>query len=145
VVRALGAPGAGERIDLYDPRQIREMLSGAGFTFDSPQHNLPFKPAPVDARLPIFEKAIHSFQPFQRSTQVSAGTFRLRLSLNANRFFEEIFPDMRRAGILEEITHGASGRYRLAVPMSVIASALAQSQGSYDKCLEIIKLRHAQR
>jgi hypothetical protein len=140
VVRALGVPGTGERIDLYDPRQIRDMISGAGFTFDSPQPDLPFKPSLVDARLPIFEKAIHSFQ---RSTHVSAGTFRLRLSLNATQFFDEIFPDMKRSGILEEITHGpgAGDRYRLAVPMGVIAAALAQSQGSYDKCLEIIKSR----
>jgi hypothetical protein len=69
-------------------------------------------------RLPIFEKAIQSFQ---RSTQVKTGAFRLRLSVNAKQFFDEIFPDMKRAGIQEE------------------------SRGSYTKCLEIVSERRSRR
>jgi hypothetical protein len=144
VIRTIGASRGGEHIDLYDPRQIRESLTNAGFTFDDQQEELPFAPSPVDSRLPIFEKAVQSFQ---RSTQVNTGTFRLRLSVNATEFFNEIFPDMKRAGILEEITHGpgAHDRYRLAVPMSIIASALAESRGSYTRCLEIIRERRSRR
>jgi hypothetical protein len=144
VVKTLGTVRGGEPIDLYDPRQIRESVAMAGFSFDDHQADLPFVATPVDARLSIFEKAVQSFQ---RSTQVNTGTFRLRLSLNAAEFFDEIFPDMKRAGILEEITHGpgAHDRYRLAVPMSVIASALAESRGSYTRCLEIIKERRSRR
>ena len=144
VIRVIGASRAGEHIDVYDPRQIREILSTAGFIFDDGQSELPFEPSSIDSRLPIFEKAIQSFQ---RSTHVNTGTFRLRLSVNANQFFNEIFPDMKRAGILEEITHGpaAHDRYRLGVPMSVIASALAESRGSYTKCLDIIRERRSRR
>lgn len=83
---------------------------------------------------------------FQRSTHVNAGTFKLRLSVHANQFFNEIFPDMKRARILEE-TAGSSGhpRYKLGVPMSVIASALAESRGSYTRCLELISERSSHR
>ncbi len=146
VVRSVGATRTGgERTDMYDPRQIRAALARAGFTFDSQQTELPFEEIPPpDARLSIFEKAVQSFQ---RSTHVSSGTFRLRLSLNAAEFFDDIFPEMKRIGILEEITSGpgAHDRYKLGVPMGVIASALAESGGSYTRCLEIIRARRAQR
>jgi len=49
-----------------------------------------------DERLRIAEKAI---QTFQRTTQVGDGTFRLRVSVNAHRFFDEILPDLQRVGI----------------------------------------------
>ena len=142
--RALGASRSGERVDVYDPRQIREFLVNTGFAFADGQPELPFETSSDDPRLLIFEKAIHSFQ---RSTWVNTGTFRLRLSVNSNQFFDEILPDMKRAGILEEVTHGpgAHDRYRLGVPMSVIAAALGDSRGSYESCLNLIKERRSRR
>lgn len=143
VIRAVGTLRSGEYCDVYDPRQVREMLSNMGFTFGD-QGALPFEPTPIDPRLPIFEKAIHSFQ---RSTAVSTGTFRLRLSVHAKLFFDDILPDMKRAGILAEVGYGpgAHDRFRLGVPMATIAAALAESRGSYERCIEIIGERSARR
>ncbi len=61
VIRVLGIIRAEER-EVYDPHQIQQVLTSAGFAFDDLQPELPFEPTQADSRLSIFEKAVQSFQ-----------------------------------------------------------------------------------
>jgi hypothetical protein len=141
-VAVLGSSRAGERFDVYDPELIRGMLTQAGFEFagDQQRELALSEEGSVDRQLLMFEKAVQSFQ---RSTFVSVGTFRLRLSIHATEFFDGVFDDMKGLGILQPEAHGpgAHDRYKLGVPLALIASAIAESRGSYARCLELIKSR----
>jgi hypothetical protein len=137
VIRAVGSTRSGEHVDVYDPEQVQGLLALAGFHREPGQAELPLRAVVIDPKFAIFERAVQSFQ---RSTYVSLGTFRLRMSIHAKEFFDNVFPDMMAAGILQQETHGpgAHDRYRLGVPMGMIAAALAESNGSYDRCLRVI-------
>jgi hypothetical protein len=54
-----------------------------------------------------------------------------------------MLPELKAAGVLEEITYGpgAYDRFKLGVPMAVIAAAIAESRGSYEECLRLIERR----
>jgi hypothetical protein len=142
VVASLGSIKSGEQISVYAPDMIRGMLVRVGFVFaGEEQPELPLTAEPeIDRKLAMFEKAV---QAFQRATFVHAGTFRLRLSIHATEFFDTVLEDMVRCGILQPETHGpgAGDRYRLGVPLAVIANAMAESRGSYERCLELIRAR----
>jgi hypothetical protein len=123
-----------EPIDLYDPAEIATALMRAGFTLEPEQMKLRAEVrAEPDQDLRIAEKAL---QTFTRSTVVSEGTFRLRLSVNASRFMDSILPRLLRAGILET-TNDKGQKYRLGIPLSQIAEALSDCRGSFNSFLEL--------
>ena len=144
VLRSLGVIRDGDRIDMYDPKRIEQILVNAGLrvpseAIDPEQRQEDDRVSQdQDSRLAILQKAILSFN---RCTFVNQGTFKLRLSINANKFFNEILPHLLDVGVLkvEEKGIGATPRYRLEIPMSRIAEAIAQSRGSYDIFLEGLK------
>jgi hypothetical protein len=119
--------------DVYDPEKIKAQLARLGFTLEEPVSEAVAQEE--DERLRIAEKAI---QTFQRTTHVSDGAFKLRLSVNAHRFFEEILPDLQKAGILEvaKLQSGAT-KHRLGTPLAQIARALTESAGSYEQFLQL--------
>jgi hypothetical protein len=119
--------------DVYDPEKIQAQLARLGFTLEEPVSAAVAQEE--DERLRIAEKAI---QTFQRTTHVSEGAFRLRLSVNAHRFFGEILPDLQSAGILRVAKIEAGGpKYRLGTPLARIARALTESAGSYERFLQL--------
>jgi hypothetical protein len=136
IVRTLGTPRGSERGDSYDPRQIRAALQLIGFGVGSGTGQMQLTELRAqDSRLALFEKAIQSFQ---RSSVINEGTFRLRFSIHFREFVDKMLPELKRAGILVET---ARDKYALGVPMGVIAAALAESDGSYTKCLELVQAR----
>ena len=144
VLRSLGVIRDADRIDMYDPKRIEQILVNAGLkvpseAIDPEQRQEDDRVSQdQDSRLAILQKAILSFN---RCTFVNQGTFKLRLSINANKFFKEILPHLLDVGVLKvkEKGIGAAPRYRLGIPMSRIAEAIAQSRGSYDIFLEGLK------
>jgi len=135
VVRTLGVLKNGEASEIYEPRRIADIITQAGFaTTDAErQLDLELDRATTDPRLAMLEKALHAFQ---RSTQINRGTFRLRLSLNANAFFDQVFPDLLSSGVLEEVTKGpARDRFKLGIPFGAVVDAITRSEGSYERCL----------
>jgi hypothetical protein len=124
-----------ELTDFYDPTGIHTILARCGFTFERPPVSSFQGENQVDPDLRITEKALHTFT---RSTLVSEGTFRLRLSLNANHFMSEILPNLMRAGVLEM---GAKERYRLGISLGTIEEALANCGGSFKRFLKLVSQR----
>lgn len=139
LVRTLSLPRGEDLTDIYDPRRISNLLALAGFGQSpaSAQFDLTLDQA-EDRRLTIMEKAL---QAFHRSTQVSVGTFRLRLSIHASQFFDEILPELEAVGVLEKVTTGpaAHDRYKLGMPLRIIGEAIANSERSYERCLQSIR------
>jgi hypothetical protein len=127
----------GEEVtDYYDPNQIAVWVVRAGFTFDVQLELIPTeKDADLDRDLKITEKAL---QTFHRTTVVHEGTFRLRLGGNANHFLGHLMPRLLRVGVLESATRGPGSdeKYRLGMSLRLIAEALSQAHGSFDKFLE---------
>ena len=123
-----------EMYDCYDPIEISVALRRFGFTIGGKQLELvPEFSVEIDEDLRIAEKAL---QTFHRSTLVTTGTFKLRLSGRANRFEYQVLPKLLRAGILTEI-RGAIAKYKLAVPLASIADALSMCKGSFETFLSL--------
>lgn len=125
----------GELTDVYDPGSIEILLSRSGFAFKDDQLRLA-QDIDVDPDLRIAEKALHTFT---RSTIVSEDAFRLRLSLNANHFTDQILPQLLRTGVLETAKPlGKEARYKLGMSLSRIADVLAGCRGSFATFLELV-------
>jgi hypothetical protein len=142
-VHSLGVLRNSELSEIYDPKRITEILTQAGFAAQATDEQLSLNmvsgDSDIDPRLSMLEKALHAFQ---RSTQINRGTFRLRLSRNANEFFDRVFPDLLSFGILEEVTKGPGrDRFKLGVPFGAVVDAIASSAGDYNRCLELMKER----
>jgi hypothetical protein len=120
--------------DYYDPDQIETQATRLGFTVEAEQLLLStIAEVEYDEDLRIAEKAL---QTFHRSTFVNEGTFKLRLSVNQSRFFDNVFPRLLKAGILEE-DHMKGVRYRRAVPVARIAEALSACNGSFERFIRL--------
>jgi hypothetical protein len=120
--------------DYYDPEEISILLERLGFSLPGEQLILVAETIEIDQDLRIIEKAL---QTFHRSTLVPEGTFRLRLSVNANHFVDHLLPRLLRAGILDEVRVGGSDKYKLGVSLLRIADALSRCKGSSDAFLRI--------
>ncbi len=132
-VHSLTVTRTEETVDYYDPDEISTVLGRAGFTFAAREMNLVFEAAvKTDEDLRIAEKAL---QTFHRSTVVGEGTFKLRLSINANRFEDHVLPKLLRAGILVEVRAAGTPRYKLGVPLAAVAETLAMCKGSFEHFL----------
>jgi uncharacterized protein YjbI with pentapeptide repeats len=121
-------------VDYYDPDEITIVLERCGFTFPGEQLTLVAEAVEIDEDLKIVEKAL---QTFHRSTLVPEGTFRLRLSVNANHFLDHLLPRLTRAGVLEEVRVASSTKYKIGVSLLKIAEALAGCKGSLAAFLSL--------
>jgi hypothetical protein len=90
--------------DYYAPDEILGQVVKLGFVVDSEsvyiQTNLSEE---TDDDLRMVEKAL---QTFQRMSYVPEGTFRLRLSINATHFLNELLPLLVKAGVVEQVQVG---------------------------------------
>jgi hypothetical protein len=130
----------GEEVtDYYDPNQIAVWVVRGGFSFESQLDLIPAgRDVDLDPDLKIVEKAL---QTFHRTTVVHEGTFRLRLSINANHFLTDLLPRLVRVGVLESAPGpGSDVKYRLGMSLRLIAEALSQSDGSFDGFLNSARL-----
>ena len=124
---------------VYDPIRIDEMLTGLGWRMKTAQ--TVSRQTEFDDRYLVAEKAIRTFA---RCTQVSEGTFHLRLSVHWALFSKRVLPDLLAANVLRKVKHRGSGivdRFGLGRPLSQVAKALADSARSYE---EFLRLMHAQ-
>jgi hypothetical protein len=143
VIRSIGVAKATESLDVYDPKKIIRILAGKGLV-EKVETGLAQgtaitgeAAAEQDEKLAILQKAILAFN---RSTFVSPGAFKQRLSINAARFFDEIVPELKAYGVLQQVNKGpGKDRLKLGIPLNSIASAIAESNGSYDRCLEQLR------
>jgi hypothetical protein len=121
-------------VDYYNPEHIETQATRLGFILEAKQLNLSTVAAQeTEEDLRIAEKAL---QTFHRSTHVHEGTFKLRLSRNERRFFDEILPRLLKAGIVEEL-QGHDRRYRRAVSVGRIAEALSACNGSFEMFIQL--------
>ena len=144
VIRSVGLIRAGEMVDVYDPKKILQILEAKRLVVGSADETseeammLSQSVADQDEKLAILEKAILAFK---RGTFVSPAAFRERLGpAAADRFFNACpIESLRRpaAGVQ------ASGkdRLKLGMPLSWVADAIAESYGSYQRCLEQLRSR----
>jgi hypothetical protein len=137
-IHALSQPSGGDFVDIYDPDRINTSMARLGFKLPAsptePSEGA-VEPQIVDERFRITEKVV---QTFQRTTHVSEGTFRLRLSIHSHLFFDKVLPDLQRHGVLQVARTDPGGvKYRLGMPLSQIAEALAASGGNYDRFLTL--------
>jgi hypothetical protein len=134
-VHALTVARDDDIADYYAPEEVAVVLTRAGFTFQGQQLKIAAEvPIEIEEDLRITEKAL---QTFYRSTLVAEGTFRLRLSINANHFIDSLLPKLVRSSILEEVRVAAASKYKLGVPLTVIAKALAECKGSFESFIRI--------
>jgi hypothetical protein len=147
VIRSLGLIRAGEMVDVYDPKKILQVMAARGLV-DPADTGMPEQSAtsgqsvpPQDEKLAIFQKAILAFK---RGTFVSPAAFRERLGPAADRFFNDMVPELKAFGVLQQVSK-ASGkdRLKLGLPLSLVADAIADSHGSYQRCLEQLRSRGA--
>lgn len=125
----------------FDPAQIESYLSylGAKIT-DGERIMVPDKQTSYDDdRLQQLERFLRIFL---RSTSVGDGVIKLRLGKVARKFTDEVLPLLLENHVLEEVPwmgQGMHHRYKLALPMSEISTAIEHAHGSFDDFLAAIK------
>jgi hypothetical protein len=123
--------------DYYAPDEILTQVAKLGFAVQSSavRTEMDFSEE-TDADLRIVEKAL---QTFQRMTSVPEGTFRLRLSINATHFLDDLLPMLVKAGVVEEVQVGANAKYRRCMSFSRLSRAFSQAGGSFERFLSVAK------
>ncbi|OQY29400.1 MAG: hypothetical protein B6244_04085 [Candidatus Cloacimonetes bacterium 4572_55] len=126
---------------IYEPEEIVRTLKISGFSLPEEEEE---KDEQEEAReqdedLTILTRAL---RPFSRTTGVTDVVFRRRLGLSANRFIDNILPDLLQRTILKEIEYRGGGqcrRFLLGIQMSKISQALIDSKGSYQNFLDMFE------
>jgi hypothetical protein len=143
VVRSIGLIRPNEMIDIYDPKKILQLMVGKGFMAHpeaeaiQEAHQSRMQAGVQDEKLAMLQKTVLAFK---RSTVVSPATFRERLGPQADRFFDEMVPELKAFGVLQQVTKtSGKDRLQLGIPLSRVADAIAESQGSYQRCLEQLR------
>jgi hypothetical protein len=125
----------------FDPMFIEECLSklGANITNGQKTTVASNKSNNDDDQLRQLERLLRIFL---RTTSVGDGVIRLRLGKIAHSFIDDVLPVLLESHVLEEVPWMGKGmhhRYKLALPMSEISTAIEQAQGSFDGFLAAIK------
>lgn len=126
--------------DHYGPNVIDTYLSRSGALITHNTQPLSAKePIPEDDEdIKIVRKLILIFR---RATQVSDSVIKLRLGVQANRFFEQSERQLLAHHVLRTVPNRGGGnqrRFGLGRSMSAIAGALAKSSGTYSTFLQRI-------
>ncbi|QDH70369.1 NACHT domain-containing protein [Marilutibacter alkalisoli] len=117
---------------VYDPAGIDDALRKAGFSGIGDAAGEKSGKASPDPELEIVSRAMRAFM---RATQHNEQTLRVKLGVEAPVFFDSVLPALLRSGVLAETDYRGAGvqkRYRLAMPMSRIQSALATAAGDFE-------------
>jgi hypothetical protein len=123
---------------LFDPESISAALRGVGATIDDGrQQSLLSSVKEIDSRVKIFERFLRAFV---KRTHIDEDMIRTRLGkVGSPIFFAEMLQPLLDAGVLEKATwkgRGVQDRYKLAVRLAEIDSALADSRGDFDHLME---------
>jgi hypothetical protein len=126
---------------LFDPISIAAALRAAGATVDDGVQATPtMGNKESDPRVKIFERFLRSFL---KRTHIDDDMIRLRLGkTGAPVFYAQMLPLLLADGILEKGTwkgRGVQERYKLAVRLADIDSALVESRGDFDELLKKLK------
>jgi hypothetical protein len=126
---------------LFAPNAIAAALRAAGATVDNgTQASLPLEAKDDDPRIKIFERFLRSFL---KRTHIDDDLIRVRLGKGgAPLFYAEMLPLLLANGILEKVPYKGQGvqeRYKLAVRLAEIDSALKDSRGDFEALLRKLK------
>ena len=127
-------------VEFYDPSVIESYLSTSGASLLKQSQTLLLQEAVPedDEQLQVVRKLI---QVFSRATQVSDSVLKLRLSVHAPTFFNDMVVDLLRVGVLRSVKNRGGGvqqRFGLGQSMSVIGNAMAEARGSYPAFLDLM-------
>jgi hypothetical protein len=123
---------------VFEPRQVTQALSQAGFVFAVP----PAPEAPVrppDEKMVIVERMVRAFM---RSTGLNENTLHKRLGSQAPEFFGGVLPELEGADIVNEVKFTGSGnqrRFRLGISLDRLNRAIEGCGGNFDRFLELAK------
>lgn len=132
-IHSISVCRSGVLYDYYAPDEISTQIERLGFKVESQRVMLEMVASDrTDEDLRIVEKAL---QTFHRMTYVPEGTFRLRLSVNANRFLNELLPQLVRAGVVDTVETASATKYRRRLALSKIGQAFSEANGSFDRFL----------
>lgn len=125
-------------LTVFDPAGINDALREAGFNgVDDAVNQVSIKKSP-DHELEIVSRAMRAFM---RATQHNEQTLLVKLGVDAPAFFDSVLPALLQSGVLAETDYRGAGvqkRYRLAMPMSRIQSAMTMAAGDFKTfCSEV--------
>ncbi len=79
---------------------------------------------------------------FLRATALNEDTIKQRLGKKAGHFLNELLPQLRHAGVVQEVAYHGGGRQRrlrLMAPMTRIERALRASPGVFHRFVDEIR------
>lgn len=123
---------------VYDPRQVSQSLTQAGFVVAQPNVASADVDAP-DEEMLIVERMLRAFM---RSNGVNENTLNKRLGLQASEFFSNVLPELENAGVLTQVKFTGSGhqrRFRLGVPFERLGRAIEGCRGSFKRFLQLAR------
>lgn len=126
---------------IYNPADIRRAILGLGFQIVEDEQVLAHAQEvdrPDDIRVELFARSLRAFI---RATEVNELVLRNRMGPRASQFFDDVVPALLKSGVLEHVTyrgHGTQYRYRLSRPLVRINNALHDSEGDFDRCMELL-------
>jgi hypothetical protein len=124
---------------VFDPVQIRTLLERVGLRSDTAQQvPLDLAHAEPEEGLVLVER---SLRLFLRANQVNEDVIRTKLGVKASLFFDDVLPDLIRAGVVEQIPylgHGSQRRFKLGVHMERLHAALSECSGDYQQFLNLV-------
>lgn len=137
-IHGLSVTRGEQSADYYDPNVIDTYLSRSSASIvHHTQQLLVSEPMPEDDEdTRIVRKLLLIFR---RATQVSESVIRLRLGNQSNRFFDQLERELLTSAVLRPVPNRGGGtqkRFGLGRSMSVIASVLAESRGSYRSFID---------
>ncbi|MBO6522370.1 MAG: hypothetical protein JJ971_00965 [Balneolaceae bacterium] len=125
---------------VYNPSSIPSYLANKGISVqvgDNVSTDKLFDEI-EDIQLTIIEKV---FRAFLRSTFINENVLRVRLGSKAPQFFDEMLSDLIKRDVLQEVPYKGADtqkRYKLSIKLDQFEMALNDSNGSYNKFLEMI-------
>jgi hypothetical protein len=128
-------------VEVWDPPSIRTSLEDLGVMFAVTEtlfdavHPL----HAVDSRVQDVEKLMRYFL---RSTHISESVILMKLGGRGQSFIDDSLPMLIDSAALMEIENRGGSvqrRFKLAIPLQAVNTALAAAQGSFTRFLELCK------
>jgi hypothetical protein len=124
---------------VYDPRQVIQALTQAGFVFTQPPPVPSTSAVASDQEMVIIERMVRAFM---RSTGVNENTLTKRLGAQAAEFFSDVLPHLEEAGILTDVKFTGAGtqrRFRLGISLERLNRAIEGCSGNFDRFLGLAR------
>ncbi len=140
-VRSVTILQGDDHLDVYDPERITGYLLRAGFLSSNGVESgtTTTASADPDSKLEMVQKVVATFR---RSTQVSEGVLKLRLSNNSSDFFKSVLPELLSHGVLERVENAGGGSYqhfRLRMRLGELANLFGEAKNSYGAFLGLLR------